>query len=217
MKFLVTWQLDLALLSREMAAALARVPGYAAGLERAGKVDRALPHRRRARRRVDHERRLARGARTAARRFARLQLLALRRQSAVGDERVIWRDRSAIDACSDRGADSAGTGDGAAPWHWLPHDLNRERHWTCARRMSERRHELGLTQYDVVERLAALGVRREQPHAERDGARPGRRRRPAARTRRRARLHGHLPARPDRRIRRTGNRTIAAVHGRPPT
>jgi muconolactone delta-isomerase len=38
-KFLVTWQLDLSLLSREMAAALARVPAYAAGLERAGKID----------------------------------------------------------------------------------------------------------------------------------------------------------------------------------
>ncbi|MGH8861265.1 MAG: muconolactone Delta-isomerase family protein [Jatrophihabitantaceae bacterium] len=38
MKFLVSWQLDLTLLSREMASALARVPGYAAGLERAGKI-----------------------------------------------------------------------------------------------------------------------------------------------------------------------------------
>jgi transcriptional regulator with XRE-family HTH domain len=38
------------------------------------------------------------------------------------------------------------------------HDVHRERHWTCARRMSERRHDLGLTQYDIVERLAALGV-----------------------------------------------------------
>ena len=38
MKFLVTWQLELALLSKEMATALARVPEYAAGLERAGKV-----------------------------------------------------------------------------------------------------------------------------------------------------------------------------------
>jgi hypothetical protein len=37
-------------------------------------------------------------------------------------------------------------------------ELHRDRHWTCARRMSERRHDLGLTQYDVVERLAALGV-----------------------------------------------------------
>jgi muconolactone delta-isomerase len=37
-KFLVTWQLDLNLLSREMAAALARVPSYAAGLEKVGKV-----------------------------------------------------------------------------------------------------------------------------------------------------------------------------------
>jgi len=37
-KFLVTWQLELSLLSREMAAAIARVPGYAAGLEEAGKV-----------------------------------------------------------------------------------------------------------------------------------------------------------------------------------
>lgn len=38
------------------------------------------------------------------------------------------------------------------------HDLNRERQWVCARRMSERRHDLGLTQCDVVERLTALGV-----------------------------------------------------------
>lgn len=37
-------------------------------------------------------------------------------------------------------------------------ELHRERHWTCARRMSERRHDLGLTQCDVVERLTALGV-----------------------------------------------------------
>lgn len=38
------------------------------------------------------------------------------------------------------------------------HELARERHWVCARRMCERRHELGLTQYDVVQRLVALGV-----------------------------------------------------------
>lgn len=38
------------------------------------------------------------------------------------------------------------------------HDLNRERQWVCARRMSERRHDLGLTQRDVVERLEALGL-----------------------------------------------------------
>jgi transcriptional regulator with XRE-family HTH domain len=38
------------------------------------------------------------------------------------------------------------------------HDVHRERHWTCARRMSERRHELGLTQCDIVDRLAALGI-----------------------------------------------------------
>jgi transcriptional regulator with XRE-family HTH domain len=37
-------------------------------------------------------------------------------------------------------------------------DLNRERHWMCAKRMSERRHDLVLTQCDVVERLVALGV-----------------------------------------------------------
>ncbi len=37
-------------------------------------------------------------------------------------------------------------------------DLNRERHWVCARRLSERRHDLGLTQCDVVDRLSALGV-----------------------------------------------------------
>jgi transcriptional regulator with XRE-family HTH domain len=37
-------------------------------------------------------------------------------------------------------------------------ELHRERHWTCARRISERRHDLGLTQCDVVERLATLGV-----------------------------------------------------------
>jgi transcriptional regulator with XRE-family HTH domain len=38
------------------------------------------------------------------------------------------------------------------------HDLNRERHWLCARRISDRRHALGLTQTDVVSRLAALGT-----------------------------------------------------------
>jgi transcriptional regulator with XRE-family HTH domain len=38
------------------------------------------------------------------------------------------------------------------------HEPTRERHWLCARRLSERRHQLGLTQYDVVERLDALGV-----------------------------------------------------------
>jgi transcriptional regulator with XRE-family HTH domain len=39
-----------------------------------------------------------------------------------------------------------------------PHDLNRERQWVCARRINARRHDLGLTQWDVVERMAALGV-----------------------------------------------------------
>ena len=38
------------------------------------------------------------------------------------------------------------------------HEPTRERHWLCARRLSERRHQLGLTQYDVVTRLDALGV-----------------------------------------------------------
>jgi muconolactone delta-isomerase len=37
-KFLVTWQLELSLLSREMATALARVPEYATRLEATGKV-----------------------------------------------------------------------------------------------------------------------------------------------------------------------------------
>ena len=34
----------------------------------------------------------------------------------------------------------------------------RERHWLCARRISDRRHDLGLTQADVVQRLATVGV-----------------------------------------------------------
>lgn len=38
------------------------------------------------------------------------------------------------------------------------HEHNRERHWTCARRLSERRHDLGLTQCEVVDRLTALGA-----------------------------------------------------------
>lgn len=33
-----------------------------------------------------------------------------------------------------------------------------ERHWTCARRLRQRRHELGLTQHRVVQRLAAAGA-----------------------------------------------------------
>jgi transcriptional regulator with XRE-family HTH domain len=38
------------------------------------------------------------------------------------------------------------------------HEPTRERHWLCARRLTERRHQLGLTQYDVVGRLDALGM-----------------------------------------------------------
>jgi muconolactone delta-isomerase len=38
MKFLVMWQIELGLLSREMAAAVARMPAYGAPLERAGTV-----------------------------------------------------------------------------------------------------------------------------------------------------------------------------------
>jgi muconolactone delta-isomerase len=37
-KFLVLWRLDLALLSKPMAAAVARMPTYAQPLERTGKV-----------------------------------------------------------------------------------------------------------------------------------------------------------------------------------
>lgn len=37
-KFLVSWRLELTLLSREMATALARVPEYAATLEQSGKI-----------------------------------------------------------------------------------------------------------------------------------------------------------------------------------
>jgi muconolactone delta-isomerase len=37
-KFLVLWRLDLALLSKPMAAAVARMPTYARPLERTGKV-----------------------------------------------------------------------------------------------------------------------------------------------------------------------------------
>jgi muconolactone delta-isomerase len=38
MKFLVLWQLELALLSQEMARAVGQMPAYGAGLERSGKV-----------------------------------------------------------------------------------------------------------------------------------------------------------------------------------
>jgi transcriptional regulator with XRE-family HTH domain len=37
-------------------------------------------------------------------------------------------------------------------------ELNRELHWLCARRLCERRHQLGLTQLDVVSRLFGDGV-----------------------------------------------------------
>jgi transcriptional regulator with XRE-family HTH domain len=37
-------------------------------------------------------------------------------------------------------------------------ELNRELHWLCARRLSERRHQLGLTQLDVVARLLEHAV-----------------------------------------------------------
>ena len=38
MKFLVLWRIELSLLSREMATAVARMPAYAAPLERSGKI-----------------------------------------------------------------------------------------------------------------------------------------------------------------------------------
>jgi transcriptional regulator with XRE-family HTH domain len=37
-------------------------------------------------------------------------------------------------------------------------EQNRQRHWVCALQMAERRRSLGLTQQDVVERLARMGV-----------------------------------------------------------
>ena len=39
-----------------------------------------------------------------------------------------------------------------------PYESNRSRHWVCALQIAERRRQLGLTQQDVVDRLAALGV-----------------------------------------------------------
>ena len=38
------------------------------------------------------------------------------------------------------------------------HDLHRQRHWVCALQLAERRRGLGLTQQDVVDRLAGMGV-----------------------------------------------------------
>jgi transcriptional regulator with XRE-family HTH domain len=38
------------------------------------------------------------------------------------------------------------------------HDLSRQRHWVCALQLAERRRMLGLTQQDVVDRLADMGV-----------------------------------------------------------
>lgn len=38
------------------------------------------------------------------------------------------------------------------------HDLSRQRHWVCALQLAERRRQLGLTQQDVVDRLAEMGV-----------------------------------------------------------
>ncbi|HUR74817.1 MAG TPA: helix-turn-helix transcriptional regulator [Sporichthya sp.] len=38
------------------------------------------------------------------------------------------------------------------------HDLSRQRHWVCALQLAERRRMLGLTQQDVVDRLAGMGV-----------------------------------------------------------
>lgn len=39
-----------------------------------------------------------------------------------------------------------------------PNEISRHRHWVCALQIAERRRELGLTQQDVVDRLAAVGV-----------------------------------------------------------
>jgi hypothetical protein len=63
-KFLVMWRIELGLLSKQMATAVARMPEIrrAAGARRQG--DRPLPRGRRARRGVDLRRRLQRGTRT---------------------------------------------------------------------------------------------------------------------------------------------------------
>ncbi len=37
-------------------------------------------------------------------------------------------------------------------------DVTRERHWTCARRLRERRRTLALTQVDIVDRLRRRGA-----------------------------------------------------------
>jgi transcriptional regulator with XRE-family HTH domain len=39
-----------------------------------------------------------------------------------------------------------------------PNQPHRQRHWICALQIAERRRSLGLTQQDVVDRLADLGV-----------------------------------------------------------
>jgi transcriptional regulator with XRE-family HTH domain len=39
-----------------------------------------------------------------------------------------------------------------------PYEWNRARHWVCALQIAQRRHQLGLTQQDVVARLTVLGV-----------------------------------------------------------
>ncbi|MGQ0625291.1 MAG: helix-turn-helix domain-containing protein [Sporichthyaceae bacterium] len=38
------------------------------------------------------------------------------------------------------------------------HEINRQRHWVCALQIAERRRQLGLTQHEVVDRLADLGI-----------------------------------------------------------
>ena len=57
MKFLVIWQIEIALLSREILKSVARMPDYAQPLEKSGQGDRPLSYPRLAWRRVDLRRR----------------------------------------------------------------------------------------------------------------------------------------------------------------
>ena len=76
-KFLVIWQIEISLLSREILKSVARMPDYARPLEKQGKILARYHIPGSHGGRVDLRRRLQRGTRYAARALAGVQLLPL--------------------------------------------------------------------------------------------------------------------------------------------
>ena len=142
MKFLVLWRIELSLLSKEMASAVARMSDYGAELERDGTVLQRYhvigAHGGAWIYDVDsHEQFEFLLARAPVFNFARYEVLAL-------------ADMSGLAGLAGAEAESTMSSVFEEPWSG--------RHLLVCHRLRHRRDELGLTQKQVVTRLGRVGV-----------------------------------------------------------